>query len=443
MIKITLRETPVATRPILDAQQATHQILSTINKLGLAVETPVKGSSYIMSNGDFIDLQSNGFRTHSAFDDYLTDTSGIYDPGILLPIKYCNAIRCNDGSNFMREVVLELPPHPITSAQSASIADWLEFVSYKTNLVSVTIAGTNQWVEYDLESGAYRKIVTRMRGFYNTGILREGKYIDPDGKYSDFGTGIVTSDNIFDDRCHVPFYDQLFTNPEYMAKEENLKGSVVMMSPKEYYQACANKIFNTSVESLKRSRELDSKVNDQIREIITKYKRQVFMPYLNYAEKTQEGLHRMLVAAELFGWDHKFPVLIIEWADEERAQQKAKQKQEEETRKYIRRAVDKALEYTYVELTDFKKELKYWIDNEFEYSDEPVTTWDVTHDDEDTTTVTVNGVSYSFDTRAIELEIVPDSVDFDIEDIEDFEFSDEELADISNLSIDDFLKKYG
>ena len=228
-----------------------------------------------------------------------------------------------------------------------------------------------------------------------------------------------------------------------MAKEENLKGSVVMMSPKEYYQVCANKIFNTSVESLKHSRELDSRVNNQIKEIITKYKRQVFMPYLNYAEKTQEGLHRMLVAAELFGWDHKFPVLIIEWADEERAQQKAKQKQEEETRKYIRRAVDKALKYTYTELADFEEELKYWIDNEFEYSDEPVTTWNVTHDDEDTTTVTVNGVSYSFDTRAIELEIVPDSVDFDIEDIEDFEFSDEELADISNLSIDDFLKKYG
>ena len=35
MIKITLRETPVATKPILDAQQTARQILSTINKLGL------------------------------------------------------------------------------------------------------------------------------------------------------------------------------------------------------------------------------------------------------------------------------------------------------------------------------------------------------------------------------------------------------------------------
>ena len=272
------------------------------------------------------------------------------------------------------------------------------------------------------------------------GILREGKYIDPDGKYSDFGTGIVTSDNIFDDRCHVPFYDQLFTNPEYMAKEENLKGSVVMLSPKEYYQACANKIFNTSVESLKRSRELDSRVNNQIKEIITKYKRQVFMPYLNYAEKTQEGLHRMLVAAELFGWDHKFPVLVIEWADEERAQQRAKQKQEEETRKYIRRAVDKALKYTYTDLSDFEKELKYWLKNEFEYSDEFIDVWKVEHNN-GTTYVTVNEVSYSFATRVIELKV--DSDNFDTEDIEDFEFSDEELDDINNLSIDDFLKKYG
>lgn len=438
MIKISLKETPV-----IDIGNATSDILNIIYSNNLISEVPVKGSSYIMPNGDFIDLVSHGFRTHAAFDNYIKDITGIPYEKTLLPIKYCNAIRVNDGSNFIGEVVLELPDNPITSAQSASIVDWLEEVSFKSDLVSATITGTNKWAEYDLSSGKFHQIVSKIRGYYNTGILRENKYIDPDGKYSDYGTGHVTSDNIFDDRCHVPFYDQLFTNPDYMAEHENLKGHIIKMSPREYYQICAYKIFDTTVESLKNNRARDTRVNEEIREIITKYKRQVFLPYINYAEKTQEGLHRMLVAAELFGWDHKFPVLIIEWADEEHAQQRAKQKQDEETRKYIRRAVDKALKYTYVELTDFKKELKYWIDNEFEYGDEPVTTWDVTHDDEGTTTVTVNDVSYSFATRAIELEIVPDSVDFDIEDIEDFEFSDEELEDISNLSIDDFLKKYG
>ena len=71
--------------------------------------------------------------------------------------------------------------------------------------------------------------------------------IDPDGKYTDFGTGKVISDNIFDDRPHIPDYDRLISNPEYMAEKENLKGHIEMMSPKEYYEECANKIFNCSV----------------------------------------------------------------------------------------------------------------------------------------------------------------------------------------------------
>ena len=75
--------------------------------------------------------------------------------------------------------------------------------------------------------------------------------IDPEGKYTDFGTGKVTSDNIFDDRPHIPDYDRLLSNPEYMAKKENLKGHIEMMSPKEYYEECANKIFNCSVVKTK------------------------------------------------------------------------------------------------------------------------------------------------------------------------------------------------
>jgi hypothetical protein len=275
-------------------------------------------------------------------------------------------------------------------------------------------------------------------------LFIEGKYIDPECTISDYGTGhIVKGDDIFDDRTHVPFYDQLFTNPDYMAREENLKGHIVMMSPREYYQNCAYRIFNSSVESLKHSRSLDSKVNDRIREIITKYKRKVFLPYLNYAEKNQEGLHRMLVAAELFGWDHEFPVLIVEWADEQRAFEQAIQKQRDELRRHIRNAVDKALKYNYTELADFENELKYHLDYEFEWIDEPVRAVSVKHEADDTTYVTVNDVTYSFATRAINIEEVSEDDDFNIEDIDNIEFTEEELLDMDNLSLDDFLRKYG
>lgn len=280
-------------------------------------------------------------------------------------------------------------------------------------------------------------------------ILDEAS-IDPEGKYTDFGTGKVTDDNIFDDRTHVSFYDQLFTNPDYMAKEENLKGHIEMMSPREYYEECATKIFrNTSVEDLKRSRATDPRVLDEIREIIVKYKRQVFLPYLNYAEQNQEGLHRMLIAAELFGWDHKFPVLIVEWADEELALQRKKVKEEDRIRRYIRDAVDSSLHYIYDKLEEFEEECKAQVDYKFDFIDETVNSFSVTHNNDGYTEVEVNGIVYQFDTDRINVNPSSyhsdnvDELEWDDLDIELDDLSDEEIKDLNDLDIDEFLKKYG
>ena len=271
-------------------------------------------------------------------------------------------------------------------------------------------------------------------------ILDESS-IDPDGKYTDYGTGKVTSDNIFDDRTHVSFYDQLFTNPDYMEEKENLKGHIEMISPKEYYEICATKIFpNSSVESLKRSRAADPRVLDEIKEIIVKYKRQVFLPYLNYAEQNQEGLHRMLVAAELFGWDHKFPVLIIEWADEELAQKRLKEKEQNRIRLKIKDAVQKSLHYTYDNLEEFEEETRAQVDYVFDFADEKVNSYSVRHNDDETTDVEVNNVVYQFDTELINISPRPTSDDLDDIDLDDIELDDIELDD---LDMDEFLKKYG
>ena len=265
--------------------------------------------------------------------------------------------------------------------------------------------------------------------------------IDPEGKYTDYGTGKVTSDNIFDSKTHVSYYDQLFTNPDYMAKEENLKGHIEMMSPREYYEECATKIFrNTSVEDLKRSRATDPRVLDEIREIIVKYKRQVFLPYLNYAEQNQEGLHRMLVAAELFGWDHKFPVLIVEWADEELALQRKKVKEEDRIRRYIRDAVDSSLHYTYDKLEEFEEECKAQVDYKFDFIDETVNSFSVTHNNDETTDVEVNGIVYQFDTDKINISPRVADVNLDEIDLDDIELDD---IDLDDLDMDEFLKKYG
>jgi hypothetical protein len=166
-----------------------------------------------------------------------------------------------------------------------------------------------------------------------------------------------------------------------MAKEENLKGHIEMMSPREYYEECATKIFpNSSVDALIKSRSADPRVLDEIKEIIVKYKRQVFLPYLNYAEQNQEGLHRMLVAAELFGWDHKFPVLIVEWVDEEKAKRKAKEKEDQRVRKYIRDAVEDALHYIYDSLEEFEDECKAQVDYKFDFIEEKVNSFNSVFD---------------------------------------------------------------
>ena len=98
------------------------------------------------------------------------------------------------------------------------------------------------------------------------------------------------------------------------------------MSPKEYFENCA-KIFDSTFNDQVRSISWEKDYNDHLKSVITIKGDKFPMAYLNFADETQEGRHRMYVAGELFGWDTKFPVLIIEHADEERA------KREEEHRK--------------------------------------------------------------------------------------------------------------
>jgi len=159
---------------------------------------------------------------------------------------------------------------------------------------------------------------------------------------TDYGTGKVVGKDIFDRKTHISFYDELLTNPEYMAKKENLKGEIVMMSPNEYYRECATKIFrNTTVDSLKEQRRWNEKTLEYLTKLVTQYKRRMFMPYISYAERGQEGLHRMMVAGDLFGWDEKFPVLVITTYDEERKRREDKIKEEYTIRKMFRDAVDR------------------------------------------------------------------------------------------------------
>lgn len=124
---------------------------------------------------------------------------------------------------------------------------------------------------------------------------------------------------VFDENdTHVGYYNN-FLNPtdlEYMQESKNRTGEIIMMTPEEYYEACS-KIFNQSVNDLKYQRS--SNADAILKYTMDMLNGDVFpLPYVNFADKSQEGLHRMMAAGDAFGWDEEFPVLVVTAYDNDR-----------------------------------------------------------------------------------------------------------------------------
>jgi len=107
-------------------------------------------------------------------------------------------------------------------------------------------------------------------------------------------------------------YYRNFLNPkdlEYMQKAKGVTGEIIQMTPNEYFQHCAD-IFGTTKDY-----QIDLVKNDRVintlKKVITEYKKKLCIPMLNKATNQQEGRHRMYVLGDLFGWDKKFPVLVV------------------------------------------------------------------------------------------------------------------------------------
>lgn len=133
-----------------------------------------RGSSYILPNGEYADLSGSGYRTHGALDQALKDNGYPVDEDdliYLLPIEFMNCVRINDGSNFLAEVVVDLPREKITSAQLDSIESYLEHLNSDTVTVGSVVLGQAQ--EYNLNETPPCAIRSRIRGFYSSGTLHE------------------------------------------------------------------------------------------------------------------------------------------------------------------------------------------------------------------------------------------------------------------------------
>lgn len=258
-----------------------------------------------------------------------------------------------------------------------------------------------------------------------------------ESEFYDYKTAPVTGSDVVDlYKTGIPYYDDFLSNNEqtinYLKTQKNLEGTVVWMSPNEYFQSCSDYGFpnnHPSVQSLKQSRAQDTKTIEHLKNVLTVYKRRFPMPVLNKADAAQEGLHRMYVVGELFGWEHKVPVLVVDWADKQRAYEDAKQQRKRRIEHNIQKAVNHALLYKFTDLTELREQLQWELDKIFDYDsdvDTPVIFELTTTEDE--FIVSVGNVNYEFNKDLVTFTESPED-DLDIEDLE---------SDVD----EDFLKRY-
>lgn len=248
-------------------------------------------------------------------------------------------------------------------------------------------------------------------------------------KFYDYRTAPVSSNELIDaTKTGMSFYDDfLDKNKEtvdYLIKKHNMIGNIVMMSPEEYYQACSDYGYpnsHPSVDALKADRRYDKNTLQHLHDVINVYKKRFPVPVLNKAQHAQEGLHRMMVVGDILGWDHKVPVLVVDWADKELAAKLQKLEQQAKIQSRIEHAVEDTLRYKFTNIEDLKNQLQWELDS---YFDSDNTQFSLTEQD-DVFIVTVQDVSYEFSKDAVDF-ISTDPSDseqdftIDDDDIEDF-----------------------
>lgn len=169
------------------------------------------------------------------------------------------------------------------------------------------------WVElqYDLPIP-----ISAIKKVDDESVVNEG-YLDPEEKFYDYRTGKVDlkSCDIFDKtKTGFSFYNNLIDDPEYMKKSKGLVGSIIMMTPNEYFEHCGE-IFHTSKQTQIDHTLADKDNIEYLKQVILKYNRKFPIGYINIRDKQQEGRHRMAVAGELCGYNTPQPVLIAQDID--------------------------------------------------------------------------------------------------------------------------------
>lgn len=139
-------------------------------------------------------------------------------------------------------------------------------------------------------------------------------YYKVDGKqFFDYGTEDIKKWIIPD---KLPYSSELFDKNVLGGYSGYLKylqdpDSIVMMTPREYFERTAKGFgttYNRNVTNIGSHKE----VIDHLLDVIFVAKKKFPITYVSESDGSrQEGRHRMYVAAQLFGWNKSFPVLLL------------------------------------------------------------------------------------------------------------------------------------
>ncbi len=268
-------------------------------------------------------------------------------------------------------------------------------------------------------------------------------YLDKEERFYDYHTSDIEGNNIFDiHKASNSDAQQLLDGSKYWRDEKNTYSEIVEMTPYEYFEACARDCFNESTDQLIKSRRMDKNTLEHLKQVLQIYKKKFPIPYIDYATQynaQQEGLHRMMVAGDLYGWDTKFPVQIIKYVDEEKAKKAHEWKHIREIERYLQLAVERALRYKYYNINELKDQLRSEFETEVRYLDEFEDRdfkLDIEEVDKETLIATIDDkYKWEFPADNVQYLDASDKEDIDLEDIDFDDLSDwmkDLLADLEN-----------
>ena len=142
-------------------------------------------------------------------------------------------------------------------------------------------------------------------------------YLDAEQKFWDYGTKELTDQEKIDTGVASNFgtRDLLQGSENY----PDLVYDIVPLTPDQYFKLCSI-VQGYSPEILKQQISKEKYKLNHLQQVLLTHKKQFPLPYICFDAKSelygQEGKHRMFILGQLYGWDKKFPVQVIQNKDE-------------------------------------------------------------------------------------------------------------------------------